>query len=436
MPDERSRRDRARAPAGRPGPAGRVPADGGRGGRRGDQRDGPPFGAREALTRRKLSRVSDDARRPTPVLLTLSLACVAFSLSQTLVVPALPALAEEFDASASTVSWVLTGFLLSASIATPIVGKLGDLFGKGRVLTVVLVLFSVGAVINALAGSIHVVIAGRLLQGVAGGVFPLAFGIVRDTFPREHIPGGLALVSAIFGIGGGIGLPLSGVIVDNLDLQWLFWINLIALPAAFAAHRLIPPSPPVKDAKVDWIGAVALSARPRGHPARRLAGQRVGLGLARQRRHDRRRPRVPRRLRRRRGPRRAAADRPPGAAPALGRGHEPDRLHGRRGDVLELPDHAPARAVAGVDGLRVRLHRHRGRAAADADRAGAAARRRARDPHRRAGSASARCSRSARSASPSRSCSTRSPTRTRGSWSSAASCSARASRSRSRRWPT
>jgi EmrB/QacA subfamily drug resistance transporter len=193
------------------------------------------------------------------VLLTLALACVAFSLSQTLVVPALPSLAEEFDASVSTVSWVLTGFLVSASIATPIVGKLGDLFGKGRVLTAVLVLFSAGAVINALAGSIHVVIAGRLLQGVAGGVFPLAFGVVRDTFPREHIPGGLAMISAIFGIGGGIGLPLSGVIVDHVDLQWLFWINLIALPAAFAAHRLIPPSPPVANAKVDWTGALVLS---------------------------------------------------------------------------------------------------------------------------------------------------------------------------------
>ena len=83
-------------------------------------------------------------------------------------------------------------------------------------------------------------IAGRVLQGVAGGVFPLAFGIVRDTFPREQVPGGLSMISAIFGIGGGIGLPLSGVIVDNLDLQWLFWINLFALPAAVAAHRLRP----------------------------------------------------------------------------------------------------------------------------------------------------------------------------------------------------
>ena len=135
---------------------------------------------------------------------------------------------------------MLTGFLLSASVATPIVGKLGDLFGKGRVLTIVLLLFALGGAVCALAGSIGVLIAGRVIQGVAGGVFPLAFGIVRDTFPPERMAAGLGIVSAIFGIGGGIGLPLSGVIVDNFDLAWLFWISLIALPAALAAHLLIP----------------------------------------------------------------------------------------------------------------------------------------------------------------------------------------------------
>jgi len=198
--------------------------------------------------------------RPTSVLLTLMAACIAFALAQTLVVPALPALAKEYDASQSAVSWVLTGFLVSASIATPIAGKLGDLYGKGRVLTAVLVIFSVGAVINALAPTIEVLIAGRVLQGVAGGVFPLAFGIIRDTFPRDQVAGGLAMVSAVFGIGGGIGLPLSGVIVDHIDLSWLFWISLFAAPVAYAVHRLIPPSPPVEKARVDWLGAALLSA--------------------------------------------------------------------------------------------------------------------------------------------------------------------------------
>ena len=133
----------------------------------------------------------------------LLLAGVSFALSQTLVIPALPDISREVNASPSAASWILSGFLLSASIATPIVGKLGDVFGKGRVLTLVLLLFSLGGVVCALANSIGLLIAGRVVQGVAGGVFPLAFGIVRDTFPPERIATGIGLISAIIGIGAG-----------------------------------------------------------------------------------------------------------------------------------------------------------------------------------------------------------------------------------------
>jgi MFS family permease len=98
-----------------------------------------------------------------------------------------------------------------------------------------------------------------VIQGVAGGVFPLAFGIIRDTFPPAKVAGGLAIVSAIFGIGGGIGLPLSGLIVDNLDISWLFWIGLIGLPAAVAVYRLVPPSPARERTRIDWAGAATLS---------------------------------------------------------------------------------------------------------------------------------------------------------------------------------
>ena len=185
---------------------------------------------------------------------------VSFALSQTLVIPALPEIGETLHTSTTAVSWLLTAFLLSASIATPIVGKLGDLYGKGRVLTAVLLVFSCGAIVCALGRSLGVVIAGRVLQGVAGGVFPLAFGIVRDTFPRERIPAGLGMISAIFGIGGGIGLSLSGIVADNLGTRWLFWVNLISLPAALAAYRLIPPLPAGHRPRIDWLGAAVLSA--------------------------------------------------------------------------------------------------------------------------------------------------------------------------------
>ena len=203
---------------------------------------------------------TEPVKHPVGVLFVLLLAGVSFALSQTLVIPALPDIAANVHASPAAASWILSGFLLSASISTPIVGKLGDVYGKGRVLTLVLLLFSLGGVVCALAHSIAVLIFGRVIQGVAGGVFPLAFGIIRDTFPPDKVASGLGLVSAILGIGAGIGLPLSGVIADGIGVQWLFWISLIALPAALAAHLLVPPSPASRRIRIDWIGAALLSA--------------------------------------------------------------------------------------------------------------------------------------------------------------------------------
>ena len=197
---------------------------------------------------------------PREIMAVLITACVSFSLAQTVVVPALPAIAEDVGASTTATSWLLTGFLLSASVATPVVGKLGDLHGRGRVLAVVLLLFTAGGIVNAFADSLAVLVAGRVLQGVAGGVFPLAFGIVRDTFPREKVPGALGIVSAVFGIGGGIGLPLSGVILDHADVSLIFWVNIVALPAAIAAWRVVPRTAPVGSARIDWLGAALLSA--------------------------------------------------------------------------------------------------------------------------------------------------------------------------------
>ena len=140
-------------------------------------------------------------KNPVGVLVRAPLAGVSFALSQTLVIPALPEISHNVHASPAAASWILSGFLLSASISTPIVGKLGDVYGKGRVLTLTLLVFSAGGVVCALSHTIALLIAGRVIQGVAGGVFPLAFGIIRDTFPPERVASGLGLVSAILGIG-------------------------------------------------------------------------------------------------------------------------------------------------------------------------------------------------------------------------------------------
>src|SRR3954470_16338375 len=143
-------------------------------------------------------------------LAVLALAGLAYALLQSLVAPALPEIQHSLHASESGVTWVLTAYLLSASVATPLLGRLGDIHGKERVLIGVLVALAIGTVISGLATTLPVMIAGRVVQGAGGGIFPLAFAIIRDEFPRERVAGGIGLISAILGIGAGAGVVLAG----------------------------------------------------------------------------------------------------------------------------------------------------------------------------------------------------------------------------------
>jgi EmrB/QacA subfamily drug resistance transporter len=185
---------------------------------------------------------------------------LAYAVSQTMVAPALPAIQRELHTTTTGVTWVLTIYLLTASIATPVLGRLGDMFGKERVLVAVLGMFALGSLVAALSHSIGLLVAGRAIQGFAGAVFPLAFGIIRDEFPPERVAQGIGLISATFGIGGGIGLVASGAIVDNLSYEWIFWIALIVTALAIVCTLLFVPESPIKvPAKVDWIGALLLA---------------------------------------------------------------------------------------------------------------------------------------------------------------------------------
>jgi len=193
-------------------------------------------------------------------LAVLATAAMAYAVSQTMVAPALPAIQKDLHTTTTGVTWVLTIYLLTASIATPVLGRLGDMFGKEHVLVGVLGMFALGSLVAGLSHSIGVLVAGRAIQGFGGAVFPLAFGIIRDEFPRERVAQGIGLISATFGIGGGIGLVAAGVIVDNLSYEWIFWIALIVTLIAIVCTLLFVPESPVKvPAKIDWVGAGLLS---------------------------------------------------------------------------------------------------------------------------------------------------------------------------------
>lgn len=197
---------------------------------------------------------------PSLTLAVISLGAIAYSLLQSLVAPALPDIQEATGASASAVSWILTSYLLAASVATPILGRLGDIHGKERVLFWVLIALAVGTLLSAVATSLPLLIAGRVIQGAAGGIFPLAFAIIRDEFPRERVAGAIGMMSSLLGIGGGLGVVLAGVIVDALDYHWLFWIPLpVILLSAALTRRYVPESPVRAPGAINWAGAALLS---------------------------------------------------------------------------------------------------------------------------------------------------------------------------------
>ena len=290
----------------------------------------------------------------------LAVAAVAYALLQSLVAPALLTIQHDLDTTTAGAAWILTAYLLSASVVTPIAGRLGDMYGKKRTMVVVLVVLALGTLLAALATTIGVMIVARVIQGAGGAVFPLSFAIIRDEFPPRRVPHGIALISAILGIGGGLGIVLAGPIVQHLDYHWLFWFPLGAVIVATVGIVVFVPESPVKTrGRIDPLGAVLLArlagraARPGqpgpdlgldvaadARPVRRGRGADPGLGLVG--------------VAQPRAARRHADD-----AAAAGVDDEPGRARARLRDVRLVRARPAVRRAADVDRLRLRRVGHR-----------------------------------------------------------------------------
>jgi len=185
---------------------------------------------------------------------------LAYALLQSLVVPVLTTLQTELHTTQGTVTWVLTAYLLSASVFTPIMGRVGDMVGKERIFVLTMAALGLGSLLAALASSVGVMIIARVIQGIGGGVLPLGFGIVRDEFPEGKVSGAVGAIASLAAVGTGVGIVLAGPIVDALDYHWLFWLPMIVcLAAAVAAHLLVPESPVRSGGRISWLPAILLS---------------------------------------------------------------------------------------------------------------------------------------------------------------------------------
>jgi EmrB/QacA subfamily drug resistance transporter len=199
--------------------------------------------------------------RPPVTFTVLAMGIGAFALLQSLVIPVLTTVQHQLHTTQNTVTWVLTAYLLSASIMTPILGRLGDMTGKKRIFVATLAALAVGSLLAAVAPSIGVLILARVIQGFAGGMLPVAFGIIRDEFPAERVAGAVGAIAALTAVGAGLGIVLAGPIVAALDYHWLFWLPLIlTVVAAVSAILFVPESPVRTPGRISWLPALLLSA--------------------------------------------------------------------------------------------------------------------------------------------------------------------------------
>jgi MFS family permease len=211
-----------------------------------------------------VSRNVAQPKQPGSTLLITGLALAVANLSvlQTLVVPVLSTIASQLGESLAATGWALTANLLAAAVATPVLGRLGDVYGKRPVMIGILGTVLAGSVLALLTSSLPLLLLARVMQGASYGLFPLSMSVLRDEVPAERLTTSMALVSATLGVGGVIGLLSGGLLTrGGADYHRIFWVAIamtaISLVLAFVS---LPAAQPQPNGSIDWLGVLVLSA--------------------------------------------------------------------------------------------------------------------------------------------------------------------------------
>jgi MFS family permease len=160
--------------------------------------------------------------------------------AETMLTPAIPTLIKEFNITYGMSFWILTIYLLTGAVMTPIAGKLSDIYGKKKVLLVVLIVYITGVSIAGFSTNISILLIARALQGVGISMFPIAFSIVRDQFPREKMAIGQGIITSMFAAGAVIGLSIGGFIIQHYGWQTTFFTIIpIAIGLLFINWRFL-----------------------------------------------------------------------------------------------------------------------------------------------------------------------------------------------------
>jgi MFS family permease len=198
--------------------------------------------------------------RTRGVLLALMLAMGSFATGQGMAVPTVPSVAADLGVGLSAATWLLSANLAVTAISLPLVGRLGDMYGRWPTILVTLSLVAFGGVLAATAHGLGAVIVGRAIQGVGGGVFSLAFGLAREVLPEAERSRAIGVLAATIGFGGAVGLPLGGALLDATSYRWLFLTTgLMAAAGLLAVLIAVPRTRMRTPARLDGPGMVALS---------------------------------------------------------------------------------------------------------------------------------------------------------------------------------
>ncbi|HSA50082.1 MAG TPA: MFS transporter [Yinghuangia sp.] len=193
------------------------------------------------------------------IIAVLALGGITASITQSMVVPLIADLPRILDTSSSNAAWVITATLLTSSVCVPVSGRLGDLYGKRRMLLVCTIPLIVGSVICALSTTVLPMIIGRCLQGMGMGMVSLGVSALRELLPPERLGSGIALISSSLGIGAALGLPVAATVIGNANWRVLFWgVAVLAAVIALLIWRIVPPTPGRQGGKFDFVGGLGL----------------------------------------------------------------------------------------------------------------------------------------------------------------------------------
>src|SRR6187200_1772501 len=159
---------------------------------------------------------------------------------ETMLLPAIRDIIGDFDISYTTSSWILTAYLISGAVATPIAGKLSDIYGRKKMVMIILIIYIIGISAGGLSTNITFLVIARVIQGIGISMFPIAFGIIRDQFPKEKLAIGVGVFSSMFAAGSVVGLAVGANIIEHFGWRTTFFsIVFVAIGLWFVIRRYI-----------------------------------------------------------------------------------------------------------------------------------------------------------------------------------------------------